>query len=71
MAKKKAVEVESPTVEAVVSEVLKFRVSLSCPTPLAFNSVEIEADDEEAAWNKFCQLNGISGSDHARTIEGV
>ena len=46
----------------------RFRVTLQCPTPVAHPELDVEADDETAAWNKFCAANGISGSDHPRQI---
>jgi hypothetical protein len=46
----------------------RFRVTLNCPTPVAHPELEVEADDEAAAWKEFCAANGISGSEHPRMI---
>ncbi len=49
----------------------RFRVTLQCPTPIARAELEVEAADEAAAWRAFCAANGISDSEHARTIVRV
>ncbi len=49
----------------------RFRVTLQCPTPIASAELEIEAPDEAAAWRAFCAANGISDSEHPRTIVRV
>jgi hypothetical protein len=49
----------------------RFKVRLECPTPLLHHEAEVSADDEALAWKAFCELNGISGSEHPRTIERV
>ena len=46
----------------------RFRVTLNCPTPVAHPELDVEADDAAAAWNQFCAANGISDSEHPRTI---
>ncbi len=46
----------------------RFRVTLICPTPVAHPELEVEAENEAAAWTRFCTANGISGSEHKRTI---
>lgn len=45
-----------------------YTVHLKCLTPLANNPARIAAVSEDEAWAKFCELNGISGSDHPREI---
>lgn len=45
-----------------------YTVHLKCPTPLAKNPARVAAVSEDEAWAKFCELNGISGSDHPREI---
>ena len=42
----------------------RYRVSLACPTPLAFPSLEVEARNEQEARALFCKANGISDSVH-------
>lgn len=49
----------------------RFRVHLSAGTPLAVNPAEVEADSDLAAWEKFCDLNGISGSTCQREITEI
>ncbi len=49
----------------------RFRVTLQCPTPIACAELDVEAVDEAAAWRAFCAANGISDSEHARTIVRV
>ncbi len=46
----------------------RFRVSLHCPTPIPHPQLEVEAVDDDEAWQKFCAANGISGSEHERAI---
>jgi len=46
-------------------------VEVKCPTPLAQNPKTIHAIDEETAWQVFCLQNGISGTDHPKTITRV
>ena len=46
----------------------RFRVTLICPTPVAHPELDVEAEDEAAAWKQFCTANGISGSEHPHTI---
>ena len=53
------------------AEVARFRVTLNCPTPIAFPELDVDAVDEIEAWEKFCAANGISHSDHPRTIVKV
>ena len=47
----------------------RFRVHLSCPTPLRASELLVEASSEAEAWAACCRHNGISDSDHPRTIE--
>lgn len=49
----------------------RFRVHLACPTPLRNGELLIQAASESDAWSAFCHHNGISDSDHPRTIERV
>jgi len=61
--------VPSPASSAqAAAGVPRFRVTLQCPTPVASPELDVDALDEADAWNKFCAANGISGSDHPRTI---
>ena len=46
----------------------RFRVALQCPTPIPHPELEVEAADDGEAWQKFCAANGISDSEHKRTI---
>ena len=46
----------------------RYRVALQCPTPIPHPVLEVEADDDDEAWQKFCAANGISDSEHKRTI---
>jgi hypothetical protein len=46
-----------------------YRVTLQCPTPIANNGIEITAKSETEAWAKFCDRNGITGSEHPKQIE--
>ena len=46
----------------------RFRVALQCPTPIPHPELEVEAADDGEAWQKFCAANGISDSEHPRTI---
>lgn len=48
-----------------------FRVHLNCPTPLLVNPLDVNAKDAEEAQAKFCQANGIRGSDHPWTITQI
>ena len=56
----------APPASPVVST--RFRVTLHCPTPVAHPELDVKADDKAAAWKQFCAANGISDSDHPRTI---
>lgn len=49
----------------------RFRVTLHCPTPIPHPQLEVEAADGDEAWRKFCAANGISDSEHERTIVPV
>ncbi len=49
----------------------RFHVTIQCPTPVAFPELDVEADDEVGAWRAFCSANGISDSEHPRTIVRV
>ena len=46
----------------------RYRVALHCPTPIPHQELEVEAADDGAAWQKFCAANGISDSEHERTV---
>jgi len=62
---------EAPAMEAPAMEaktLSAFEVSVDCPTPLEFNPAVINAADESQAWQRFCLKNGISGTDHSKTI---
>jgi hypothetical protein len=45
-----------------------YEVKLLCPTPLAKPSLTVVAASEDDAWREFCQENGISSSEHPRSI---
>lgn len=49
----------------------RWRVSLTCPTPLAHREMEIEAADEHAAKAEFCRVNGITDSIHPWKVERI
>lgn len=49
----------------------RYQVSLHCPTPLAHKTLIVEAASEDEARQKFCALNGISGSSHEWQITRV
>ena len=38
-------------------------------TPLARNPMQMRVASWEEAWDKFCEENGISGTDHPKLIE--
>jgi hypothetical protein len=66
-------EPETPVQEPVVAVVSestpkRFSVHLNAQTPLMQNPAIVEASVDHEAWDKFCSLNGISGSIHERTI---
>jgi len=73
MGKKKEVKAEPvAVVEPVAAKVEvgpKYRVHLNCPTPIEFRILDVEAKDEQEAWKKYCEANGISDSVHEKTIE--
>lgn len=48
-----------------------YRVSCSCPTPLQFNPLTVEAESAEDAFEQFKQQNGIQGTDHEVEITAV
>ena len=56
--------------QAAVAPVKRsYRVHLDSRTPLHKNpAISEDVANEGEAWAVFCQLNGISGSDHPRTI---
>lgn len=56
---------------AAVLESPRFKVHLAATTPIAHNGVVIEAETAAEAWDKFCAMNGISGSSCERTITEV
>jgi len=49
----------------------RYRVTLTCPTPLAHPSLEVEADDPEKAKLAFYAANGICDSKHPMDIKRV
>jgi len=50
----------------------RYFVKLNCPTPITYDKgLEVEADSEGDAKKKFCEANGISGSEHEFCIEKV
>jgi hypothetical protein len=49
----------------------KFKVSLNCPTPLAFRELVVSAPNEHQAMEQFLAANGISHSEHAFNVERV
>lgn len=57
--------------QAAVLDAPRFKVHLAATTPIAHNGVVIEAVTEDEAWDKFCVINGISGSSCERTITEV
>jgi hypothetical protein len=59
----------SPT--PAVPTLYRYLVSLNCPTPLEFPELELEAESKEDAWRQFCALNGITDSEHPRTITSL
>lgn len=75
MAKKKQDESqEQEAAEGVSAEVAvslpasTWRVSLQAATPLAFESLDVQADTQEDAREAFNKANGISGSVHPYNI---
>ena len=46
-------------------------VEVKCPTPLARNPVQVAAFDADGAWAVFCAMNGISDTEHPKTIDLV
>ena len=57
--------------QAVLDKPQKFYVHLAATTPIAHNGVQIEAETADEAWDKFCAMNGISGSSCEKTIREV
>lgn len=49
----------------------KFRVALNATTPLLHKELVVEAEDEAEAWQRFCDINGISGSACPREITRI
>lgn len=49
----------------------RWSVTLTCPTPLAHPTLEVEASCEAEAKQKFFDANGISGSEHSLTITRI
>lgn len=66
-------ESESADGEAVAefAAPVRYRVSLSCPTPLAHQTLTVEARSDAEARAAFNAANGISGSDHTYTVTRV
>jgi hypothetical protein len=58
----------NPTETTTDPAPMRFHVTLTCPTPLAFPELEVEAATKDEAWQKFCAANGISDSEHLRKI---
>lgn len=70
--------VELPAVVAVIAEVTleapapeRWRVALTCPTPLLHHELVVEAKSEAEAKAKFMEANGICDSKHTWTVEKV
>ena len=63
----------SPEPEATAKAEAKpsYRVSVACPTPLAQNPCDVAAANAAEAWEAFCQVTGITGTDHPKTIEAL
>lgn len=47
----------------------RWKVSLSCPTPLTHSTLVVEAEGEQAAVQAFFEANGICGSVHTMSVE--
>lgn len=61
---------DPPAAEADDEDEFEWRVLIvNCPTPLAANPAIVVASTEAHAWSCFCSLNGITGTDHPKTIE--
>jgi hypothetical protein len=72
MLKSNVIDMPAQTLDAGDAPVpTRFRVTLQCPTPIASAELEVDAADEAAAWRAFCAANGISDSEHPRTIVRV
>jgi len=62
---------DAPAPLPTVAGPRKFMVRLNCPTPLLYKSLEVAADSDDEAKQKFCEANGISGSVHPWDIKEV
>jgi len=60
-----------PAAGAGGAQATRFRVALLCPTPLEHPELDLDAANEKEAWQKFCAANGISDSDHPKTITAL
>lgn len=49
----------------------RYRVHVDAPTPLAANPLEVEAATEAEAWQAFCRVNGIGGTERPVSITPV
>ena len=61
----------NPTLSDVPPRPSRYLVRLQAQTPLAHAELEVEADSPSQAWERFCQRNGISGSDCPKEIIAV
>lgn len=64
-------EGDDTATEDTLTERPRWRVSLVCPTPLQWPTLEVEAENEAEARAAFCEKNGISGSVHTWTVERI
>lgn len=62
---------EEPASESKPQEMPAWLVKVDCPTPLANNPKTVRAFDEAGAWSAFCAMNGITGTDHPKTITRI
>lgn len=61
----------APTESRKPQEMPAWLVKVDCPTPLASNPKTVRAFDEAGAWSAFCAMNGITGTDHPKTITRI
>lgn len=48
-----------------------WRVTLACPTPLTYQTLEVRAADAHQAKMEYCRRNGISDSRHTWRIDRI
>ncbi len=58
-----------PAVAEEPPPMLRWSVTLNCPTPLAHKTLEVDAPDEHAAKLAYYQANGICDSHHGWDIK--